>query len=210
MTQPVYGTEDQGRERNSRRRKWRRPLPKPEFINPYPHMSSIEARVHLWLESLGVPFSWRYFDGVAPNFQELLPDYPPEFTLKEYKVVILILSNYTGALPGVVDKLTTAAALLDFDGWTPIIINEPEVVTGRYKSVVYEKAPALLTPTFQGPPRPNPYGTPNFMAGLRAALSALGLRRRTFFDPDRQEPTRGRSRRRPRPGRRRTRRLDGQ
>jgi len=83
-----------------------------QFVNPYPQMSEPEARVFLFLKGLGVPFSWRQFDGkaYAPQFSEFMPSFVPEFTLTEYRIVILTIGSYWGTLPGILDNNGLAAA----------------------------------------------------------------------------------------------------
>src|SRR5690606_35314459 len=113
----IYGVTHKGRERFSKKRK-NRAYVKTGFVNPYPWMSSTEARVHLWLEYRQVPFSWRWFDGYSPNLSYLMPDFHPEFTLKEYKVVILVIGTFWGTVPGILDRNALAQVLLEEEGWT--------------------------------------------------------------------------------------------
>ncbi len=136
------------------------------FSNPYPWMSSIEAMVHLALEEHRVPFSWRYFDGYAPDFTELLVNtgYQPEFTLSEYKVVILVTSTFFGTLPGVLDKTALATVTLEADGWQVVNLFDPEIRSQGAWSLLIKALPSLGSIT--GPVKINPYGRPNLINRL--------------------------------------------
>lgn len=151
----------------------------PGFVNPYAHMSSIEAMVHLELERRNVPFSWRYFDGVSLHLKTLLPEFSPEFTLKEYKLVILIIGNFFGSLPGILDTNALAQTLLEEDGWRVVTLFEQDI-RRDVKGLIDREAPELIAPTFVGKPRPNPYGIPDFMARRRFWLKGSGLLRAKF------------------------------
>jgi len=198
-----------GRVRGWRKRshkKDRRPGPSLAFQNPFPYMSDVEARVYLWLWRQNVPFSWRYFDGEAPNFQELLPGFTPEFTLSEYKLVILILGMYYGQLPGVLDKNALAQATLEYDGWKVVVLWEMDVVRDVNQTMTFA-VPELVHPAITGPPKANPLGiTPDYVSARRTRLSGVQLRKRKFFDPtmtrdshdrapDHRRPNRNRDRR---------------
>lgn len=178
-----------GRVRGWRTRQSRKDLvrlPSLEFVNPYPWMSAVEARIHLVLEHLHVPFSWRYFDGYSPNMTELLPTFTPEFTLSEYNIVILVLGNYYGTLPGVLDMNALAQAALEYDGWTVAVLWEDEVVRDATVAVL-NALPVLRAPTISGESKPNPYGlVPDYLSRRRLTLASQALKRRKFFDPERQ------------------------
>lgn len=159
-----------------------------DFVNPYPWMSEVEAMVHLELEKRGVPFSWRYFDAfeLAPNLALLMPDFAPEFTLKEYKYAILIIGEFFGTLPTVLDRNAFAQVLLEEDGWTVAILFEAEIRNDVAKALD-EKLPNLVGAVIKGPQRPNPYGTPDFMAKRRIQLAGQALAKALFkLDPDKQ------------------------
>ena len=159
-----------------------------EFVNPYPWMSSVEAMVHLELERRGIPFSWRHFDGVATTFQYLIPDFQPEFTLKEHRLVILILGEFFGTLPSILEKNALAQVLLEEDGWKCAILNEFDIRERGAEVVLNEAAPVLLRPVAYGQPRVNPHGVPDFMARRRQQLQNQGLERSQFaLDPDQQK-----------------------
>jgi len=146
------------------------------FTNPYPWMSSIEAMVHLALEEHNVPFSWRYFNGESPQFQQLLGNqgYQPEFTLKDYRTVILITSEFWGVLPGVLDKVALATVTLQADGWTVVNLYGGEIRTTGAWNLLTKSIPNLGT--IQGKPYVNPYGRPDTMSGLRNRVHTGGLR----------------------------------
>lgn len=172
-----------GRKRG-KRRSYRVRAPDFEWQNPYPHMSSIEAMVHLELERREVPFSWRYFDGDAIHFKALMPSFAPEFTLREYRVVILIIGNFFGALPGVIDSNSLAASLLEADGWKVVILFEGDI-RKDVKALIDKELPQLVSPTVKGEPRPNPYGNVDLMKGRREALRGQALARAKFaLDPE--------------------------
>jgi hypothetical protein len=141
-----------------------------DFINPYPFMSSIEAMVHLELEARQVPFTWRWFDGDSPMLRLMLPDYAPEFTLREYKLVIVILGNFFGTLPGVLDRTSLAKVALEADGWTMVILYENEIRTEGAEAVLNSKAPQLKNPTIKGVVRQGPFGRPDLMKRARERL----------------------------------------
>lgn len=159
-----------------------------EFQNPYPWMSEVEAMVHLELEKRGVPFSWRYFNAfdIAPNLALLMPDFAPEFTLREYKYAILIIGEFFGTLPTVLDRNAFGQVLLEEDGWTVAILFEQEIRNDVGKAID-EKLPLLVGAAIKGPQVPNPYGTPDFMAKRRLQLQGQALAKALFrFDPDKQ------------------------
>lgn len=142
-------------------------------------MSSVEARVHLDLERRQVPFSWRYFDGESVHLTTLIPGFAPEFTLREYKIVILVVGNFWGTLPGILDVNALAQAALEADGWKVVTLFENEVVENVARALD-SKAPELVAPAFRGKPRPNPYGNVDLMKTRRENLRGQGLRRRKF------------------------------
>lgn len=142
-------------------------------------MSEPEAMVHLELERRGVPFSWRYFDGESPSLSFLMPDYAPEFTLREYKVVILIIGIFWGTLPGIIDRNALAQALLESEGWKVVTLFEQDIRNG-VGTLFDAEMPQLKNPTIRGKPRPNPWGIPDFMARRRQQLRGQGLGRAKF------------------------------
>ncbi len=160
-----------------------------EFQNPYPWMSEVEAMVHLELEKRQVPFSWRYFNALdlAPNLALLMPDFAPEFTLREYKYAILVIGEFFGTLPTVLDRNAFAQVLLEEDGWTVAILFESEIRDDVAKAIDL-KLPLLVGAVIKGPQVPNPYGVPDFMAKRREQLRGQALFKAVFrFDPDKQE-----------------------
>lgn len=142
-------------------------LPAVEFINPYPWMSSVEAMVHISLEEHQVPFTWRYFDGVAPDFTALLANqgYQPEFTLKEYNTVILVQGGFYGTLPGVLDKVALAKVTFEADGWKVIILWDTDIRREGAWNLLVKEMPNIGS--IKGPPHQNPYGHPDLLARLK-------------------------------------------
>ncbi len=145
------------------------------FSNPYPWMSSIEAMVHLALEEHTVPFSWRYFDGYAPNFTQMLVNtgYQPEFTLTEYKAVILVTGGFYGTLPGVLDKLALAMVTLEHDGWKVVNLFDVDIRAKGAWNLLIKDIPTLGS--IKGAPKVNPYGRPDLMSGLRNRVIRRGI-----------------------------------
>lgn len=191
-----------GRVRGYRLRKLkkrRQPPPNLEFQNPFPYMSSVEARIYLMLSGMNIPFSWRAFNGSAELFQELLPGFTPEFTLPDYKAVILVLGTYYGTLPGVLDKNALAKAALEADGWRCALLWEADVVRD-VRGAVFAELPDLQHPTITGPEYPNIYGVqPNYIANRRQRLLGINMKRTKFIDPERKDKSHDPGHRRPRP-----------
>lgn len=191
---------------------------RPEFINPYPWMASAEAMIHRALEQRNIPFSWRYFDGESPWLEELMPDYAPEFTLREHRLVIVVVGAYFGTLPGVIDRQALAQAALEEDGWKVVTLLANDIENKGPNVVLREHLPELQSPVALGEPRESPYERPTYFQDLRERLAALALRRSRFALEEEQRekesnederPTRTRDRRgrsRPRNTRRRVRR----
>lgn len=154
-----------------------------QFTNPYPQMSEPEARVFLFLKGLGVPFSWRQFDGQAqaPQFMAYMPSYVPEFTLSEYKIVILVIGSYWGTLPGILDFALTAQLFLEADGWKVAALNEQEISNDIAKAV-FDALPQLNAPTIRGGPKnfPEDYDKA-YNERRRQYARSIGMRRRKPF-----------------------------
>lgn len=143
--------------------------PRVGFTNPYPYMSDPEAMVHLELERREVPFSWRFFDGSleeAPHIKELIPDFAPEFTLREYRIVIMVETAFFANLPGVLDRSALAVALLEADGWTAKILWETDI-RQDVDDLLDREFPPLRRPAIKGKPKPNPYGKPESLFTFR-------------------------------------------
>ena len=154
-----------------------------EFVNPYPQMSEPEARVFMFLKGLGVPFSWRQFDGQAqaPQFTQYMPSYVPEFTLTEYKIVILVIGSYWGTLPGILDFALTAQLFLEADGWKVAALNEQEISNDVAKAI-FDALPQLATPIIRGGPKnlPEDYDKA-YIERRRQYAKSIGMRRRKAF-----------------------------
>ena len=163
-------------DRKRRPRKQRIWSGKRGWVNPYPAMSGPEARIRLALEELQVPFSWRLFDGVSPTTTALIPNFAPEFTLREYNTVIMVQSTFFGTLPAVLDRVGLAQATLEADGWKVLILWDVEINTQPVHQLFAQKAPWLLARTHIGAERPNPY-QPNLMEKFREHLRRLNFAR---------------------------------
>lgn len=144
------------------------------WVNPFPQMSSIEAMIYLVLRDKKVPFMWRYFDGDSPSIKALMPEFAPEFTLSEYKTVILIIGNFWGTLPGLIDKNALAQALLEHDGWKVLTLYENDIRLNPTKALT-DKMPELANPAIQGVEKLNPFGADKLLA---ERLTKLRLGRR--------------------------------
>lgn len=175
------------------------------FINPYPYMSDAEAMVHLELERRYIPFSWRYFDGVSPWLQELLPDYAPEFTLREQKLVIVVVGEYFGTLPGIIDRQALAQAALEEDGWKVVSLFSFDILNKGADLILTREIPELSRPVAKGKPRKSPFDPPTYFQELRKRVSALALQRGRFAleEEQREKDTNGPQPRRTRPRRER-------
>ncbi|MGZ4518856.1 MAG: hypothetical protein ACXVGB_00365 [Mycobacteriaceae bacterium] len=136
------------------------------FINPYPWMSGTEARVYIELEAHSIPFSWRWFDGYSPTYTQLLANrgYQPEFTLREYNAVILVVGGFFGTLPGAVDLLSLATVTLQADGWKVITLFEQDILTHTVWDLLIKEMPSIGSIT--GAQRPNPYGHPTLLTSF--------------------------------------------
>lgn len=157
-----------------------------EFVNPFPQMSEPEARVYLFLTALGVPFSWRNFDGdsLAPNFATFAKQYiTPEFTLTEYKVVIMVQGQYWGGLPAVVQSIALAQAALEMDGWKVLVLKEDEIKRDVSRAI-FDGLPGVNFNSIKGEAkRPlSPYDKAYVLRRREYAVAA-SFQRRKFFEP---------------------------
>lgn len=138
--------------------------------------------VHLELERRHIPFSWRYFDAESPLLKELLPDFHPDFTLREYRIVINVSGGFWGNLPGVLDRIAIAKTLLEAEGWKFVNFFEADIRSG-VGELIDKELPQLRVPDVTGEFRPNPYGTApfkRFMEWRKLQLKAAAARRRVF------------------------------
>jgi hypothetical protein len=146
-------------------------------------MSEPEARVFLFLKGLGVPFSWREFDGKsqAPQFVEFMPAYVPEFTLTEYKIVILVIGSYWGTLPGILDNALIAQVLLEADGWKVAALREQEIRNDVGKAI-FGALPQLAGATIKGSPKnfPESYDK-KYLERVREFARGNAFKRRKYF-----------------------------
>lgn len=153
------------------------------FHNPFPYMSDPEAMVKLELDKMGVPYSWRFFDGDSPTLKLLIPDFAPEFTLREYKTVIMVVGGFFGTLPGVLDRTSLAQVALEYDGWKVAILLEADILKNPWWAIV-SQLPDLKSPTIRGPERPNPIGAVQIFTDTlnkrREQLRGLALHRSKY------------------------------
>lgn len=147
-------------------------------------MPSSDARVYIALQQRRVPFSYRFFNTYNPYLQALIPDWAPEFTLKDYKVVIVVLGSFFGGIPAMIDRTSLAKAILEKDGWKFFIWSEFDVSQDVDK--LLSSVPELRKPRVTGPVYRNPLGQPDVMAAFRrltarrhyyVSASAVGLTR---------------------------------
>lgn len=152
------------------------------FINPYSYESNPEARVQLELESRGIPFAYRYFvtGESAIHVKRLIPDFAPEFTLPDYKVVIMVIGDFYGHLPGVLDKDGLAVALLAADGWKGIVWDQSEIVVEGVAALMHRDLPQLDNCVIGGIEIPSPYGHPLTMETRRRYLRGTALLKKIF------------------------------
>lgn len=152
-----------------------------EYLNPYSWESNPESRVQLELEARHIAFAYRYFQGPAPTVQKLIPDFNPEFTLPDYKIVIMVQgSGFFGQLPGAIDKSALASVLLQKDGWQSVIWTEDAIRQDGVASLMDHDLPQLRNATLQGPEIQSPFGHPLTMETRRAYLRGLALLRAIF------------------------------
>jgi hypothetical protein len=138
-------------------------------------MSWPDAVVHKELELRGVPFSYRYFKPEwSPVLKIVLPDFHPEFTLPNYKIVILILGTFWGGIPGLIDRNALAKVILEGEGWKVVTWNEIDIRT-RVQQLFINDLPQLNAAAIRGPMIVSPYATVNYIARF---LAIIGKKRK--------------------------------
>lgn len=142
-------------------------------------MSEPEAMVHLELERREIPFSWRNFDGASAHREAFIPEFHPEFTLKEYKIVIVVIGGFFGTLPNILDQTALGISALEADGWKCATWSEGEIRSG-VTLLMDGDLPQLKAPAVKGPPRTLVWGIPDFMAKRRLQLTGQALIRKKF------------------------------
>lgn len=157
----------------------------PQFVNPYYYMSAIDARIAMYLLELGVTFAYDYFDqvGMAPaaHMKVLLPNFAPPFTLPDYKVVILVQSDFWGSLPGVINNNALAEVLLKADGWKAVVWTQAEIVGFPGVASLFQRdLPEVVNGPFKGQEVPSPYGRPGTWNHRRQVLRGLGMLRKKY------------------------------
>ena len=162
------------------------------FVNPYFYMSSIDARIAEYLLEIGVAFAYDYFDQAggpaAPHMKVLLPNFAPPFTLPDYRVVIMVQSDFWGSLPGVINQNALAEALLQTDGWKAVVWTSAEIQGFPGVASLFQRdLPEVVTGPFKGQEVPSPYGRPNTWNRRRSILRGLGLIRSKHHGPKKIE-----------------------
>jgi hypothetical protein len=151
-------------------------------------MSEPEARVFLFLRGLGVPFSWRQFDGQsqAPTFMSVMQsqNFVPEFTLTEYKIIILVIGDYYGSIPGILNTAGLAQACFENDGWKVAALWQTEIINDVGKAI-FSKLPILATPSIKGGPKnfAESYDK-KYLERVRQFARGNAFKRRKYFTKD--------------------------
>jgi len=138
-------------------------------------MPSTDARVYIELSNRRIPFSYRYFNTFEPYIAQLLPGWAPEFTLRDYKIVIVVKGTFFGQIPGVLIKDVLASVILQQAGWKFYTFHEFDIVNNVGKLV--DTIPELRRPVKTGGIYHNPFGTPQIMEQYRL----LRLRQRRYI-----------------------------
>jgi hypothetical protein len=138
-----------------------------DFINPWPNLPSTDARVMIRLNQMRVPYSYRYFNADNPYIKTLLPGWAPEFTLKDYKLVILVVGSFFGNIPSVISQNALATVILQQEGWKVLTWHEVDIVSRL--DWLFAQEPKLRNPVKLGPPYKNPFeaSLPNIMEQFR-------------------------------------------
>lgn len=138
-------------------------------------MPSTDARVYLELTRRRIPFSYRFFNHFDPYIAQLLPGWAPEFTLRDFKIVIVVKGTFFGQIPGVLMKDVLASVILQQSGWKFLTWHEFDIVSNVGKLV--DSVPELRSPAKTGGVYRNPYGTPDIMERFRL----LRLRQKRYI-----------------------------
>src|ERR1051326_3912624 len=86
-------------------------------VNPYPWLPWPEALVKLELQRRQLIFSNRYFNPAwSPLLAANMPDYAPEFTFPYDKVAIILIGNFLGNVPGIIDRTVPQEVADEDDG----------------------------------------------------------------------------------------------
>jgi len=136
-----------------------------DFYNPYPWMPSTDARVYIGLTQRRIPFSYRYFNAFNPYIKQLLPGWAPEFTLRDFKIVITVKGAFFGNIPAVIQNDVLAKVILEQDGWKVYTWHEVDIVQDIDK--LFGSVPQLRNPPKTGGEYRNPFGQPDVMAQFR-------------------------------------------
>lgn len=145
-----------------------------------------DAMVYRELQIRQVSFSYRWFNPTwSPKLKAIIPDYHPEFTLPQYRVVIIVLGSFWGSLPGIIDRNALAKTVLEAEGWKVVIWNELDI-RRNIVALFSKELPQLDKPAVKGTLIPSPYGIPNYL---------LEFRKRQGFGRNPIKKTRGTRRR---------------
>lgn len=136
----------------------------PAFTNPMPNIPRVDAYMWIALTQRGVPFYYRWFSENVAFIRELLPDWAPEFTIPARKTVIVILGEFYGNIPSIIDTTALAKAILDQNGWTTYIVLESTILARGVDRVV-DTFTTIRGAT--GGPLKQPFGLPDVMAQFR-------------------------------------------
>jgi hypothetical protein len=140
--------------------------PVPDEFNPFPNMPWAEAMVYLVLSQRRIPFMWRLFDGNSVYLRTLLPGWAPEFTITMTKTVIVVVGDFWGNIPPVIDRTALAKAVLEREGWKFYVIYEVDIRTKGADAVV-NRLSDLRGAVGRGGPKKNPHGVPDVMEQFR-------------------------------------------
>lgn len=148
-----------------------------DFINPFPNIPSTDARVMIRLNQLGVPYSYRYFNADNAYIKELLPGWAPEFTLKDYKLVILVIGTFFGQIPAVISQNSLGKVILEQAGWKVLEWHQVDIESRL--DFLFAQAPnGLGIARIKGPPYRNPFAAslPNIMKNFYLMRSKASVR----------------------------------
>lgn len=144
-------------------------------VNPYPWLGQGEAFILELLQERNLPFAHRWFPNLAataPLTAQLIPDFAPEFVLPAYKTVIMVLGNYYGTLPGILDRNALAQALLTQDGWTSDFLLQQDIERDPAAALdsKFPNLPKNAGGPFASNQLANPYGEPHFLIHTRQGI----------------------------------------
>lgn len=101
----------------------------------------------------------------------MIPDYSPEFVLPYEKIAIILLGNYIGNIPSIIDRNALAYAILKQEHWTVVIWHENDILQVGVGNLFAKDLPALANAKMHGTEIVSPYGLPTFMQKLKQAAA---------------------------------------